>query len=71
MKLKKCPCGKIPTELIIEKQESTAGKWGYVYGDCCAEWRIEFRLQYLEPDTKEAMDLAITAWNNAPREGKK
>jgi len=65
--LKKCPCGETPTALNIEPQESTAGKRGYVSGNCCDEWLVEFRLGYNKPDSKEAKELAIKAWNSAPR----
>lgn len=66
--LKKCPCGKTPTKLIVEPQESTCGKWGYVSGDCCGEWMIEFRLDYHEYDSIEATERAMLSWNCAPRE---
>lgn len=71
MKLKECPCGKVPTELNIERQESTAGKWGYVSGGCCDWWQIEFRLQYDKVDSEEAKKRASITWNNAPRKAYK
>jgi hypothetical protein len=62
-KLKRCPCGKIPKKLlIIETQESP--KWKNCFGNCCAEWGIDFRAAV---ENKDEMELAIEAWNNAPR----
>jgi hypothetical protein len=60
-----CPCGKTPQSLnIISLNQS---KWGRVSGNCCGEWEIEFRQQYLEIDSEECKALAIEAWNSAPR----
>ena len=65
MKLKPCPCGKTPNKLCVS--ESNTSKWGYVCGDCCGEWNVEFRTDYRRLDTKECMELAIEEWNSAPR----
>lgn len=58
-----CPCGRVPQSLYI----SDGVKWAFVSPSCCSEWHIEFRTQYNKADTKECMDLAIEAWNSAPR----
>lgn len=62
--LNKCPCGKIPNFLLIS---DNGAKWAYVYGDCCAEWHVEFRTLYNPTDSNECMELAIEAWNQATR----
>lgn len=61
-----CPCGETPKKLII-CDAGQGGKWANVTGDCCAEWTIEFRTQYEKLDSNECMELAIEAWNEAPR----
>ncbi len=65
-KLKPCPCGKIPTNLLL-CDNGQGNKWGDASGDCCGEWRIEFRSDYNSFDSKEAMDIAVRYWNEAPR----
>ena len=61
-----CPCGQIPKKLFII--DSGQGmKWANVCGDCCGEWSIEFRTLYKPFESNECMDLAIKAWNDAPR----
>ena len=69
-KLKECPCGKTPTELIIA-DSGQGGRWADTMGDCCGEWEVEFRTQYNPFDSAECMELAIEAWNEAPRKGDK
>lgn len=64
VKLKRCPCGQIPSKLLIT---DNGAKWAFAFGDCCNEWHIEFRTQYNPIDSKECMDLAIEEWNRAPR----
>jgi len=66
MKLKKCPCGKIP-EYIGITDSGQGGKWAGASGSCCGAWEIEFRTQYFPPSSKEIMELAVEAWNEAPR----
>ena len=66
MKLKRCPCGKVPEELCIS-DAGQGSKWAYVTGFCCGEWNIEFRTGYFDFASPECMDLAIQAWNEAPR----
>jgi len=63
--LKPCPCGKIPSELHIIGEDRQ--KWQYVSGGCCSTWEIEFRSFYNPTGSEELMELAIEAWNNAPR----
>ena len=65
VKLKPCPCGKVPTKLCIS--ESNTSKWAYVSGNCCGEWNIEFRTGYYKLDSKDCMVFAIEEWNHAPR----
>ena len=66
MKLAKCPCGKIPLVLVIEAANTY--RYGYVYGDCCHDWIVEFkRNTTMEIDSPENIKLATEAWNNAPR----
>ena len=66
--LKKCPCGKTPTRLHLY-DVGQGWKWVQAYGDCCGEWHIEFKGNYSDPskDGGELFDLAIEAWNEAPR----
>ena len=64
--IKPCPCGKTPEQLLIYDQ-GHGGKWGHVSGGCCGEWEIEFRANYLDYESDECMQLAIAAWNAAPR----
>lgn len=64
--LKECPCGKTPKELVIYESSSTC-KYYWVGGDCCNDWHIEFRTDYHDADSPECMELAIRAWNDAPR----
>lgn len=64
--IKQCPCGKIPASLGIT-DACQGGKWAYAVPDCCGEWTIEFRTSYLDLHSEECMDLAIEAWNEAPR----
>ena len=64
--LLRCPCGKIPEELVIVGS-GLSSKWANVFGDCCGEWMIEFRSAYNDHDSEECMALATAAWNDAPR----
>ena len=65
--IKECPCGEIPTELIIEKG---GRKYSFAYGDCCSDWLIEFRSNYFKPDSIECKQLALKAWNGTKRKDK-
>ena len=64
--LKPCPCGKTPSQLFI-CDTNQGGKYADVLGDCCSEWKLEFRQQYTSGDA--AMKLATDAWNSTPRGG--
>ena len=64
--IKPCPCGKTPEKLYIH-DTGQGGKWANANGDCCGEWEIEFRTDYLDYGSDECMALAIAAWNAAPR----
>lgn len=63
-KLGSCACGKTPENLFITAPERS--KWGFVAGDCCGEWTIEFRNGYTA-DQEVSIQRATEAWNNAPR----
>ncbi len=62
--LKSCPCGRTPKKLCIYGLDA---KWKFVMGECCNEWSIEFRTAYFKDGSKELMDMATIAWNEAPR----
>lgn len=47
-----CPCGKTPKELSVE-DANQGGKWAFVSGDCCGEWKIEFRTNYADLQSDE------------------
>lgn len=64
--LKPCPCGRPIDDLFIS-HTNAGGKWAFVSGDCCGEWMIEFRANYLPLESDECKCLAREAWNNAPR----
>ncbi len=61
MKLKPCPCGQTPETLIVTPSQSL--KYAFVSGDCCNEWHVEFRTDYLDPDDTAYSELAAQAWN--------
>ena len=63
--LKSCPCGATPDALHISGE--VKAKWAFVSGSCCGEWSIEYRNNYADLSSPEAMELATTAWNEAPR----
>lgn len=63
--LKPCPCGKTPKKVYVEEGQSC--KWAMVYGDCCGEWNVEFRTQYLKIGSEELHKFAVEEWNEAPR----
>lgn len=64
--LKQCPCGKTPESLSIV-DNGQGSKWASIYPSCCGEWSIEFRTNYELLHSKDCMDLAVNAWNEAPR----
>ena len=61
-----CPCGVVPTLLYIA-DTNHGGKWAEVYGNCCNEWKIEFRTEYNDIGSEKCMELAKEAWNDAHR----
>jgi len=69
IELKGCPCGRTPTDVDVDG--SFGSKWHLVYGNCCAEWHIQFRTNYHQRTTPENKALAIKAWNDAPRHWEK
>jgi hypothetical protein len=64
--LKPCPCGR-PTDALIITDAGQGGKYAMVAGNCCGEWMIEFRANYLNINSPECMALALAAWNDSPR----
>lgn len=64
-KLKPCPCGKVPSKLILE--EGATCKYAYCGGNCCGAWLVEFPTGYAHVSSYAAMELAIPAWNGAMR----
>lgn len=64
--LARCPCGAIPTELVIS-DAGQGGKYALVQGNCCGKWMIEFRTEYADLDDKKCFSLAVAAWNSATR----
>jgi len=65
-RLARCPCGEIPPALSIV-DTGQGGKYKSVMGLCCGEWMVEFRANYHADNSPECLDLAIDAWNGAPR----
>ena len=65
-RLKPCPCGQTPSRLLLE--EGHTRKYAWVAGNCCGIWNVEFRTNYHDLQTEDAMKLAIAAWNDASRE---
>lgn len=66
MKIKQCPCGSYPKYLSL-RYNGQGGTWAEGMCDQCGEWSIEFRTRYHGLDSDEAQELAIEAWNSAPR----
>lgn len=61
-KLKPCPCGSIPEELFV--QATGSSKYLQCSTDCCGSWSVEFKaVGYCLPESEQAMELAIKAWN--------
>lgn len=61
-KLRRCPCGKTPSELMVNLQ----GSRGQVYGDCCGIWSVPGNVGTTS-SLKEFTERATHAWNEAPR----
>jgi hypothetical protein len=64
--IKSCSCGRLPDSLIIT-DNGQGTKYANVAGNCCGEWMIEFRANYNDLNSEKCMQLAASAWNNAPR----
>jgi hypothetical protein len=64
--LRPCPCGMTPERLCVEGDHPRP-KWARVSGQCCNSWSIEYRNNYAVLDTAEADQVAMAAWNAAPR----
>ena len=64
--IKPCPCGAIPKELLLY-DANQGSKYAFVQGDCCGEWMIEFRSNYLDLESDECKELALLAWNGSSR----
>ena len=64
--LKPCPCGQVPEALTIT-DNGQGYKWASATGTCCDEWSVEFRTQYNDYTSDACRELAIEAWNEAPR----
>jgi hypothetical protein len=60
----KCACGATPQQLAIT--EGSSSKYAWAACEWCGEWSIEFRTNYSQ-DPAELQELAIKAWNAAPR----
>jgi len=67
--LKPCPCGQTPTKLVL-LDSIDGSKYAYAYGDCCGEWYIYFRRNYINIDSIECIALAAAKWNRASRGGR-
>lgn len=68
-----CPCGEVPTDLIVRLNRGAKhgfavlfGHLGEVSGNCCGYWSLEFRAGYPKSEA-EALLIATKAWNDAPR----
>ena len=59
-----CPCGQVPTDLIISVPRNQ--KYGTIQGNCCAVWAMEFKAGFPKDDV-ELQLKAMAAWNQAPR----
>jgi len=59
-----CPCGEVPTDLIIAAPRGS--KYGTVAGNCCAVWQMEFKVGYPKNEA-EALKRGVDAWNAQPR----
>lgn len=64
--LARCPCGQVPRNLIIDG-DTDRPKWARCCGSCCYEWWLEYRNQYHDLSSDDALRIAEKAWNEAPR----
>jgi len=63
--MNRCPCGDKPSELVFV--EGPSCKYGFIQGNCCGDWLVEFPTEYNEPGP-ELDRLMVQAWNHAKRE---
>lgn len=63
--IKPCPCGKVPTSVMLMGNQDKTG-WYDVVPDCCQRWDAGLFTR-LDRASAEAMQLAIAAWNDMPR----
>lgn len=67
--IKRCPCGEYPNSLFINQATPSdtynGSKYSYVSGNCCGEWEVEFRSNYLEGAA--LYSVAKDAWNKIKR----
>ena len=64
--IRPCFCGATPAQLSITEGSSSSYAWAAC--EWCAEWSIEFHTHYSQ-DLAELQQLAVKAWNFAPRRG--
>jgi hypothetical protein len=62
--LKPCPCGEVPSELVLYVNH--AESYMDVNGDCCTQWQVTACIGS-PSSAEERMLLAIERWNAAPR----
>ena len=62
--IRPCFCGAAPRQLMIN--EGSSSKYAWAACEWCGEWSIEFRTNYSQ-DLAELQQLAVKAWNCAPR----
>jgi hypothetical protein len=61
-----CPCGR-PIDKLTITDAGQGAKFANAAGNCCGEWMVEFRTNYEPFDSDKCIELAVAAWNNAPR----
>lgn len=64
---KPCPCGKVPKALFLSSNYIAGNDVAYVRGSCCAQWFVQFKLDWHSPKGELAYSISKEAWNNAPR----
>ena len=68
-KYARCPCGEVPTELVIENNYEDG--YANVAGNCQCNWVLEFYNGNLAPGSEVSEELAEDAWNTTLRKGVK
>ena len=61
--LKPCPCGKVPSKLILCDDPDPS--FMEVQGDCGCDWSTIYRVSVRGIDNNR--EKAIEVWNSAPR----